>query len=652
MMAVDKSRIISLADKVFSIFLSLQCTEMQMMTFITNWQQSFGNQKMNKSVLSTLPFLKIIEYDLEDDDDSDSDDYSSSISIDPDAHEIKPEKQETSPLIIINIEQDDCCNFCKLGKKCKLIHVLSRDHYCSEFEKSGHCSNFQCKLFHRPNIKLIQRLIDCFKSKNVSSLKLNELITLHNELYPQFISHSPTPFGITARCSSKFECKSDAESSNSNDFVIDWKGLYTNPNLAKFNIQNRISPSHHNRNSHQYQPWNDYQSPRSIDSNSSSFNSRKKSPIIPEQSDMFKIYMKLEKQWVDNALIKELLQHFKKHSKFPLKDMYIPRRNRSGFVTFKYKAEAAKFMAIVNSPNPSMKCGGRTISVRKPTKQNINGDNGIKLQVINIGTCVSFPQFVAWCRENIDTPDIYNLQLVNNTVTEGAGYAILVIQNEKDGKQFIRDLDGRKFRGENLTYSPWIEPVEYKKNLAKLNKSEKHSNSWFKNRRYSTPTNVNHKSNSEYIWEYGSPSARTRRHSMPPTNTINEVTEMMSQVDIDFEQRKTMSRLKKRHSLSSDRTLTSNSEFPSKLKHSPQKTITESTDIPANIGFKEWLSDIAKCGEYYDMFINAGFESMDEMDPSLVTHEVLKEVGVDKIGHRVKILKAIDQFRNAVGVNN
>ena len=661
-MSITKSRPISLADKVLSVFLDANCTEMQLMSLISNWNKSYKNQEMNQSILSKLPFLKIIEYDSVYDDDDDSEDdktYSSSISADMHAHEVtpKPRLKQASPLIIANIEQDDCCKFCKF-EDCKLIHILSKDKYCSEFEESGHCSNFQCNLFHRPNIKLIQRLMDCFKHKDASTLKITELISIHNELFPQFISHSPNPQGITVRCASNFECKSDKNSTNINECIIEWKGIYTNQNIKR----KLHKPFDSNVNS-----WPHLTSPDSMTSDESmgsihaaatiaerpgrrNIYFQKKQPIIPEQAEMFKIYMKLKKEWNDKHLIKDLLQHFQQNSSIVVQDMYIPRRHRSGFINFKDKSAAQQFMQKANSN--SLKCGGRTILVRQAKKQS---DGYLKLHVQNIGCCVSFPEFVTWCRVNIDTDTAYNLQLINNLVNEGSGYAILCIENDVDGKKFIKELNGKPFRNTILSFIPWVIPSEYKKNF--------HRNDQRHCRRFSYTGNVNGNGigngngngmGGGFMWT--SPHSG-RRHSMTALSLMNEI-------DHDFVQRKTRSRLHKRHSLSSDpkNNIKHNLQSPLaaglrdiKLTPTPPglgqvKTGSASIDMSriANISFKDWLCDVAKCAEYYDMFINAGFDSMDEMDPQLVTHDVLKEVGIDKIGHRVKILKAIDQFQNVI----
>ena len=51
---------------------------------------------------------------------------------------------------------------------------------------------------------------------------------------------------------------------------------------------------------------------------------------------------------------------------------------------------------------------------------------------------------------------------------------------------------------------------------------------------------------------------------------------------------------------------------------------------------KQWLKE-AKMGIYYDKFINQGFDDVTMM--SDITEKDLIDMGVDKIGHRKKILK-------------
>ena len=605
-MTIDRSRVISLADKVLSIFIAEKCNEMDMTELISKWNQTY-NEQINYTLLSTLPFLKIIKYDAEydeDDDDNDSEENNSNNTTKP-----------ISAHIIVNIEQDDCCNFCRF-ENCKLIHILSKNEYCSEFEGSQQCSNYQCKLFHRPNIKIIQRLIDCFNHKSSTSLKLSQLIEIHNELFPQFISHCPNPHNIQLRYRSKFYFQ-PTEDKDDNDFIVEWKGIYESKQF-EINKRRQSSP----RISFGKKSPDLYSDDSTHSNTSSRRNSNipRKQPIIPEQTEMYKVYVKLKKEWNDKHLISDLLHLFKKTSKIPIRDMYLPRRNRSGFLSFKNAKDAQSFM--YKAVGEKLKCGGRTINVRR---WKLSEPSTVRLQIQNIGCCVSFPEFVKWCDINVDGL-IFDLQLINNIVTEGADYGILCVDTEKNGQQLINDLDNKQFRDIKLRLTPWIHPDQIKHTKTNRYKPQKNGM-----RRFS---------------HNGNP----RKYK---SNSLNASFKSLStDVDIDFEQRKSKSRLHKRHSLGSMNANLSQTKSPT----SPTPSITPSippglndnhkTGTTKDITFKEWLFEVVKCGQYYDMFIEQGFDCMDDMDPQLITHAVLQEVGVRKIGHRVKILKAIDQFQS------
>lgn len=59
-------------------------------------------------------------------------------------------------------------------------------------------------------------------------------------------------------------------------------------------------------------------------------------------------------------------------------------------------------------------------------------------------------------------------------------------------------------------------------------------------------------------------------------------------------------------------------------------------------GIKQWLSDKVKLPQYYDVFIANGIDNLDVA--KLITMDVLKEIGVKMIGHRMRILHSVENL--------
>ena len=58
--------------------------------------------------------------------------------------------------------------------------------------------------------------------------------------------------------------------------------------------------------------------------------------------------------------------------------------------------------------------------------------------------------------------------------------------------------------------------------------------------------------------------------------------------------------------------------------------------------FEKWWTNHIQLPQYYDIFVNAGYDSL--VANSALTDEELKELGVDKKGHRIKILKCVQEL--------
>merc|ERR1711933_717 len=60
---------------------------------------------------------------------------------------------------------------------------------------------------------------------------------------------------------------------------------------------------------------------------------------------------------------------------------------------------------------------------------------------------------------------------------------------------------------------------------------------------------------------------------------------------------------------------------------------------------KKWLEDIVKLPEYYQILIDQGFDDLDSIAD--INNNDLKEMNIDKIGHRKKILKHAQKLKSS-----
>ena len=61
--------------------------------------------------------------------------------------------------------------------------------------------------------------------------------------------------------------------------------------------------------------------------------------------------------------------------------------------------------------------------------------------------------------------------------------------------------------------------------------------------------------------------------------------------------------------------------------------------------FKKWMENKVKLPQYFELFIEQGFEDMENMKD--ITMEHLREMGIDKMGHRMKLMKSIAALKAA-----
>ena len=61
---------------------------------------------------------------------------------------------------------------------------------------------------------------------------------------------------------------------------------------------------------------------------------------------------------------------------------------------------------------------------------------------------------------------------------------------------------------------------------------------------------------------------------------------------------------------------------------------------------KAWLRDEVDLEQYFGVFIENGFDSLEEM--KMITMDVLNMIGINKIGHKMKLLKYITKLNDDI----
>ena len=90
-----------------------------------------------------------------------------------------------------------------------------------------------------------------------------------------------------------------------------------------------------------------------------------------------------------------------------------------------------------------------------------------------------------------------------------------------------------------------------------------------------------------------------------------------------------------------------------KLKHIEQdkqleieEKLEEQQISPEQNAMNTWFRDTLKLPQYLELFVSQGFDGLDTMSDLTDFH--LRELGIDKMGHRMKILKAVRIYNEKV----
>merc|ERR1711933_56781 len=75
------------------------------------------------------------------------------------------------------------------------------------------------------------------------------------------------------------------------------------------------------------------------------------------------------------------------------------------------------------------------------------------------------------------------------------------------------------------------------------------------------------------------------------------------------------------------------------LKMAMSKLMAKNEHNPKRTQLKAWLHDEVGLAQYFDVFVDNGIEDLSTA--KLLTMETLKAIGIDKIGHCMKILHQV-----------
>ena len=87
-----------------------------------------------------------------------------------------------------------------------------------------------------------------------------------------------------------------------------------------------------------------------------------------------------------------------------------------------------------------------------------------------------------------------------------------------------------------------------------------------------------------------------------------------------------------------------------RMKQEMKRIASHNNVNPEQQKLKAWLEDKVKLPEYYDLFIENGIEDLDTV--KILTMEGLKGMGIDKVGHQMKMLSQIVKLNENVVVAN
>merc|ERR1712228_791246 len=80
-------------------------------------------------------------------------------------------------------------------------------------------------------------------------------------------------------------------------------------------------------------------------------------------------------------------------------------------------------------------------------------------------------------------------------------------------------------------------------------------------------------------------------------------------------------------------------------------TVREAQAQSKKIAVKQWLTDKVALPQYFDLFIQEGFDDIDTIE-NTVTKEDLLEIGIEKPGHRNKIMLFVQRLKQRNDNNN
>ena len=88
----------------------------------------------------------------------------------------------------------------------------------------------------------------------------------------------------------------------------------------------------------------------------------------------------------------------------------------------------------------------------------------------------------------------------------------------------------------------------------------------------------------------------------------------------------------------------SNKSTPDSKKHI--NTAVKTKFNPSKCEFQEWLSNEVKLIQYHKILVENGYDNMDAIET--LNLDILREIGVNKIGHRHQIMRNVDKLKYGI----
>eukprot|EP01083_Nonionella_stella_P118356 353303_1 len=368
---------ISFADKLYQSFKANKKTALTLHELSSAFKHRYGRY-LDRNELRQSPFLRF-----------------------------KRISQNNEWMIYLILELDDCCNETQACAtiKCPLVHSFKPSDKFTIIYPFTPPSKKQIKL-RLPEICLKDRLCSVLdeSTSNPKQVTMQRILRRHNELYPTFKSHQPSPEGIYIRFKSTFFIHYD-------DAIGDKVISYSN-----------------------------------------TLN------LIPDQLNKKYLSIALSSAWMDNALVRDLVRHISQNTGKHVHDAYISDTLNLGYFVLRSKAIAQKFVA--NAKKGKLKCRGRIVHAIMTQLPQMHHEYQIKMR--NLNAMIQNKDFEEWIFTHSNTQSkkhlVSKITLVRPKRQNKCTQCIMVFNKNVDTQYIITKLKNIPFRGVKLVIKHWTHP--------------------------------------------------------------------------------------------------------------------------------------------------------------------------------------------------